>query len=108
MTVWSRHAQAQSIVKVEPVREHRQRSVWGAPPVFPGTVPIELDAVVVGIAQVQRFADAVIAGAVERNSSLDHAMQCVGERWAGRIEDGGVKQSGRSRRRRMAAFAFPG
>ena len=73
-----------------------------------GPVPIQLDAVLVGIAQIERFADAVIAGAVERNAGLDHAMQRVRQRGAGRIKNRGVKQPRRSRRRRMAAFAFPG
>ena len=35
-------------------------------------------------------------------------MQRIGQRGAGRIEYRGVKQAGRARRRRMAAFAFPG
>jgi hypothetical protein len=59
-----------------------------------GLVPIELDAVLVGIAQIKRLADAVVAGAVERNARGDHPMQGIGERRPARIEDRGVKQPG--------------
>jgi len=45
-------ALAQEVVEVEPVREHRQRSVGLARPLFLGPVPIQFDAVLVGIAQV--------------------------------------------------------
>ena len=40
--------------------------------------------------------------------ACDHAVQRVGQRRPGRIEDRGVKQPGGARRRRMAAFALPG
>jgi hypothetical protein len=48
-------------------------------------IPIKLDAVLVRIAQVKRLADAVIAGAVERNTGLDDAMERVRKRGPGRV-----------------------
>ena len=50
----------------------------------------------------------MVAGAVELDAGLDHAIQRVRQRRARGIENGGVKQPGGARRRRMAAFAFPG
>ena len=50
----------------------------------------------------------MVAGAVEMDSRLQHAMQRVRERGAGRIKNRGVKQPGRAGRRRMAALALPG
>jgi hypothetical protein len=44
-----------------------------------GTIPVELDAVVVGIVQVESFADAVIGGSVERYLCGDEAAQRVAE-----------------------------
>ena len=79
-----------------------------ARPFFLGPVAVKFDAVLIGIAQIKRLADAVIAGAVERNAGLHHAMQRVRQRRAGGVEDRGVEQPGGARRRRMAAFAFPG
>ena len=73
----------QQIVEIEPAREHRQRSVRRARPLLFGPVPIELDAVLVGIAQIERLADAVIAGAVELNAGL--ITRCSASASAGRV-----------------------
>ena len=73
----------QQIVEIEPLREHRQRPVRRARPLFLGPVPIQLDAVLVGIAQIKRLADAVVAGAVERNSGL--ITRCKASASAGRV-----------------------
>ena len=77
-------------------------------PLFLGAVPIQLDAVLVGIAQIKRLADPVVAGAVEGDAGIDDAMQRIGQRRPGRVKDRGVKQPRRSRCRRLAALAFPG
>ncbi len=60
-----------------------------------------------GIAQVERFADAVIRGAVERHVRVDQAAQRVGERRAIGIADRRVIQA-RRWRRRGAVAALPG
>ena len=98
----------QQILEIQPLDKHRKRAVRRPRPLLLRPVPIEFDAALVGIAQVKRFANAMIAGAVERNLCLYEAMQGVRQRRAGRIEDRGVKQPGRSRRRWMPALAFPG
>ena len=96
------------IIQIELAREHRQRSIRLARPFRLEAIPVQLDTVLVGIAQVQRFADAVVAGAVELNARREHTMQRIGQRRAGRIQNRGVKQAGGAGRRRMAAFALPG
>ena len=73
-----------------------------------GPIPVELDAVLVGIAQVERLADAVVAGAVERDAGRDQPAQRVGQRRACRIEDREVEQPGRARAAAAAAVALPG
>ena len=92
---------------VEPPGVHLERAVRFSRPLS-SAVPIELDAVLVGIAQIERLADAVVAGAVERDAGGDQPPQRVGERGPGRIEDRGVEEAGGAGRRRMAALALPG
>src|SRR4051794_14002364 len=104
----SRYPMPQEIIDVEPAREHRQRAIGIARPLLLGPVAIKLNPVLVRIAQVERFTDAVIAGSIESNARCHHAMQRIGEGWSRRIKDGGVKQPSCSRRRGSAAFAFPG
>jgi hypothetical protein len=48
---------------------------------------VEFDAVLIRIAQVQGFADAVIAGAIERHPGGDQPPQRVGEIGARRVDD---------------------
>src|SRR5687767_1777668 len=72
------------------------------------TVPIELDAVLVRIAQIERLADAVIGRAVELDAGRDKAAQSIRERSPRRIEDRGVIEPGRAARGRRAALALPG
>src|ERR1700709_2786256 len=50
----------------------------------------------------------MVAGAVELDARLAHAMQRIGERGAGRVQNRGVKQPGGAGRRWMAALALPG
>ena len=98
----------QQFLEIQPFREHRERSVRRARPLLLRPVAIELDAVLVGIAQIKRLADAVIAGAVELDAGLRSRDQRVGQRRARRVENGDVEQPGGARRRRMAAVALPG
>ena len=72
------------------------------------TVAIKLDAVLVRIAQIERFAHAMIARPVERNFRLDHAPQGIREEPTGRIQDRGVIEAGGAGRGRLPAEAFPG
>src|SRR3954468_11022900 len=62
---------AQQIVDVQAAREHGQRALRGARPSRLRLVPAQLDPVLVGIAQVQRLAHAVVGRSVERNARRD-------------------------------------
>lgn len=95
-------------VQVERVGEHREFAVWRAGPVGGGAVAVEFDAVLVGIAQVDRFAHAVVGRAVDHDARGEHAVQRVRQRGAIRVKDRGVVESGRAGRGRTAAAAFPG
>src|SRR5581483_12089286 len=61
---------AQQIAQIDPVARHGETSVRVLRPLFLGPVAVKLNAVVVGIAQIERLADAVIAGAVQRNAGF--------------------------------------
>lgn len=71
---------------------HGQLAVRGARPLFLRFVPIEFHPVLVGIAQVQRFADAMVGRAVERDARRNQPPQRIGQCRAGRIENGGMIQ----------------
>ena len=87
---------------------HIDVSVGIARPLRLGPVPIEFDAVLIRIAQVQGFAHAVIAGAIERNPGGDQPLQRVGEIGACGVDDRKVIKSGGTRGGRLAALALPG
>ena len=102
-------ASRSSARQIEPMGEHRELAVGVARPLFLGPVPIKLDAVVVGIAQIKRLADAVVGGAFERNvrprsGGAAHRPSCAPRR----IEDGEMVEAGGAERRRRAAVALPG
>src|SRR5207237_6753868 len=94
--------------QIERSRMHRQLAVGRARPLFLRPIPVELDAVVIRVPQVERFADAVIGRAVERDAGVDQPAHRISQRGAGRIQDGKVIQAGRPRRRWVATGAFPG
>jgi hypothetical protein len=98
----------QQAFKIQPAREHRQLTVSGARPLIRRPIPVQLHAVVVGIAKVERLADAMVGSAVEANPRLQHAAQRIGQLRAGRVEDRRVVQPGRAGGRRRAAKTFPG
>ena len=76
------------------MREHLQRAVRLLRPLVLRPVPIELDAVVVRVAQVERLGDAVVAGAFERDLGDDQPLERIGEQPPGRVEDGGMVETG--------------
>src|SRR5579871_291482 len=90
------------------MREHRQPAVGSARPLLGRPIPIELDAVVVGIAQIKRFAHAVVGGALERDLGFDEPAQRIGEARAGRIQNRQMIEAGGTERRWCAAAALPG
>ena len=98
----------QKVVEIQPPREHRQFAAGGARPCLRWTVPVQFDAVLVRISQVERLADTMVSGAVERDARPHHAAQSVGESGPRRVQDGVVVESRRARRRGRATQAFPG
>src|SRR5436190_6631687 len=71
---------AQQVVEIETARDHVELAVRGPGPEMLRPVAIELDPVLVGIAQIERLAYAMIRSAVERNACLDEPAQGVRER----------------------------
>src|SRR3954470_1478857 len=69
----------QKVVEIQPPREHRQLASGGARPCLGRTVPVQFNAILVRIPQVERLADTVVRSAVERNARPHHAAQSVGE-----------------------------
>src|SRR5579871_4118725 len=69
-------------LQVERAREHRHAlaATVGARPLLDGTVAVELDAVAVVVGEVDRLADAVVGGALERDPGREHAPEGIGER----------------------------
>jgi len=71
-------------------------------------IDVEFEAVVVGIAEVEGFADAVVGGTVEGNFVFYKTAQSVREGGAVRVDNGDVKETGGAAWRGFAATAFPG
>ena len=67
-------------VKIERPREHGDAALGIARPFGLGAVPVELDPVAVGIGQVERLADPVVARPVERHLCGDQPPQRLGQR----------------------------
>ena len=59
---------SQQPVEIEPPSEHRHAPLWRSGPLLLRAVPIQLQAVVVRVTQVDGFADAVITGSVQRDT----------------------------------------
>src|SRR6266566_7567333 len=57
----------QQVVEIEPAGDHVEVVVRRARPKLLRPVAIELDAVLVGVAQIERLAHAMVGSAVERN-----------------------------------------
>src|SRR5205823_4152292 len=70
---------AQQIVKVHGVADHGERTIGIAWPLVAGAIPVELQAVAVGVAEVEGFADAVVGGAVERDAGADETAKRIGQ-----------------------------
>ena len=86
---------AEHAVEVERQGVHLQDAVADRP-LLPRAVAVELDAVALGIAQVERLADQVIGGAAQAPAGLGDALQGAGEIGAARHEDRQVKEAARA------------
>ncbi len=88
--------------------EHLEVALCVAGPFSLWTVPVEFDAVVVGVAEIEGLADAVVGGALELDSGSDEPAQGVGEFGARRIENSHMIKAGRAVGGWPAVFALPG
>ncbi len=90
------------------MRDHRELARGGARPLGRGAVPVELDAVAIRVAEVERLADAVVGGAFERDARADETAECVGQLGASGVDDREVVETGGSGTGRRATLALPG
>jgi hypothetical protein len=94
--------------EVERFGDYGEIALRGARPFGFGAVPVELDAIAVGVAKIECLADAVIGSAFEPNVGVDQAAKGVGEFGACGIDDREVIEAGGAGRGRGAAMALPG
>src|SRR5882724_8011958 len=99
---------AQELVEVEGLGVHGEIAHGIARPEFLRFVTIKLDSILIGIAKIKRFTDAVIGSSIERNLSREESMQSCGEGSAIGIKNCSVVQAGGARRRRRTVETFPG
>ena len=97
----------QQRIQIQRSRKHRQTSVPIVRPLLLGSIPIKFHAVPIGVAQIQRFAYAMIGLALQLDAGLDQAAKCVGQFGSRGIENRQVVQTRRTVRRWSAAGAFP-
>lgn len=103
-----RRGEAEEGLEVEGAGEHGELAGGVFGPVGFGAVPVEFDAVLVGIAKVEGFADAVVGGAVEGDIGRNEALEGGGKFGLGREKDGEVIEAGGAGWGWFAASAFPG
>ncbi len=97
----------QQRVEIEGLRKHREIPIGRARPFRPGTVPIQLDAVLIGIAKVDSLAHSVVARSLERDSGIHTTTQRIGQSRSRRIKNGQMVKPRGPCGRRGATKAFP-
>ena len=93
--------------EIEGTGDHGESATVVARPLGGMPVAIKFNAVLVGIAEVEGFAYAMVGGAVEVDAGLQQATEGVGEFGAAGVEDGGVIEAGRAGGGWGPARAFP-
>ena len=86
---------------------HRDRTIGIVRPFLFRTIPVKLQPVLIGIAEVKRFAHPVITSAIERNPRREQAPERVAEPRSIGIKNSNVKQTGAAGRRWRTAETFP-
>ncbi len=76
--------------QIERSRTHVQPPVRSPGPLLLGPVPIKFDAITIGVAEIERFAHAVVRCAFESNACLNQTAQGISKFRAGWINDGHV------------------
>src|SRR5438067_1716134 len=93
---------------VQRLRHHRDPdAIFGPRPFVLGPVTVELDAVRVGITEIDRLTHAMVARPVERDAGVGDAPHRVRERAPVRVADSDVEEAGRPRRRGRTALRLP-
>src|SRR5215208_5572546 len=99
---------SEEALNVEGPCHHCESAFGSARPLLLRTVPVQLDAVAVGIPQVQRLEDAVVRGSVDGVVGFQEPLESKGEVMSLGVEDGEVEEPCRMRRSRVGVAAHPG
>src|SRR5206468_11330931 len=70
-------ALAEQTAQIKRTGEHLNASIRAPRPFFTRTIMVEFDSVTVRVAQIERFAHAMIARAIERNVCVDQPLQRI-------------------------------
>jgi|GEM_PF-4357387 len=95
-------------LQIQRPREHRQSAIRIHWPLVLRPIPIQLDAILIRIAQIQRLAHLMIRRAVERDACGFEPSQGISRIRTLRVEDRRVEKPGGARGGWLAAEAFPG
>jgi hypothetical protein len=98
----------EEVCQIEWLRDHIQFAVCGTRPSLLRFVPVELNAVSIGIGEVERLADPMVRGPLKWDSGAGESLEGVGQIPSSRVEDCDVVEACTGRGRRAAVFALPG
>ena len=105
---WRRgQALAAQAGKIQPFGHHVERTIGVARPLRPRPVPIELESIAVGVAEIQGLADPVIGRTLEGNGGLVEPAQGVRQRGAVGVPDREVVEPGCALRWRGGTATLP-
>lgn len=89
----------EQVAKVEWLADHREPLAAGKTwPLLARAIAIELEAIAVGIVEVESLADAVVRGTAEHDAGVGETPQRIGERTAVWIANRNVKETCAARR----------
>jgi hypothetical protein len=98
----------QEPLKLQRPRIHRQATLRVHRPLLPRTIPVELDAVLIRIAQIERLAYSVIRRPIQPHLRVDQAIERITQRCTRRVYQRQVIEPGCSWSRMRSAQTFPG
>ena len=98
---------AEESIQIQGACIHRDRTIGIVRPFVFRTIPVKLQPVLIGIAEVKRFTHSVITRAFDRNLGREQAPERVAEPRSIGIKNSNVKQTGAAGRRWRTAETFP-
>ena len=98
---------AEESIQIQGACIHRDRTIGIVRPFVLRAIAVQLDSVLVGIAEIKRFTHPVITRAFERNLGREQAPERVAEPRSIGIKNSNVKQTGATGRRWRTAETFP-